>query len=306
MISNSLKPKAYKIIFLGEPNVGKTTLINQITNKYDTRKSARVTTSLDFAVIDNKIYGHDDITHLWDTAGQEKYDGLSKSLFRWPNCVILMYDVNDNKSLLRIKKYWLPIVYDLLETGERECDVSITPIILLGNKCDLMNKDTCSRYDFIYENLNNYIYSKERSNVEYVPFIFRDILRYDSRESYEENKYVYNYPTYISNPLIHNDFYDENDKRYVVYHRFICATDDNTLKELYLNIMKYTRKSIIEKGIIYNIDANTIINHGGSIHVSIKKRRYKETEKENHMNKNKPSKLDEKKIDLKCKHCLLL
>ena len=68
----------YKIILLGESGVGKSTFLNQIVNKSFSEKP--LTIGVDFGCI---VVEHKNLVyklHIWDTAGQEKFNSIISEL----------------------------------------------------------------------------------------------------------------------------------------------------------------------------------------------------------------------------------
>ena len=72
---------------------------------------------------------------IWDTAGTEKYMSINKALFQRVQGIILMYDISNVKSFNHLDK-WMELVKELAFG---------TPIILIGNKIDLVNDRTISK-----------------------------------------------------------------------------------------------------------------------------------------------------------------
>ena len=69
---------------------------------------------------------------IYDTAGQERYESLSRSYFKRADAVLLVYDISDKKSFKRIKDYYIKAI-------KENCKKDIT-ILLLGNKADKENE----------------------------------------------------------------------------------------------------------------------------------------------------------------------
>jgi small GTP-binding protein len=65
---------------------------------------------------------------IWDTPGQERYRTQTTSYFRGCDVIILLYDVTDRNSFIRIRN-WIAQI-------QIHGDVNVFKI-LLGNKCDL-------------------------------------------------------------------------------------------------------------------------------------------------------------------------
>ncbi|KAG2227073.1 hypothetical protein INT45_003803 [Circinella minor] len=136
-IANPLKK--YKLVFLGEQSVGKTSLITRFM--YDTFDNTyQATIGIDFL---SKTMYLDDRTirlQLWDTAGQERFRSLIPSYIRDSSifcnnqkCLLL-----DRASFMNTTK-WIDDV-----RAERGKDVII---VLVGNKTDLNDKRQVSVED---------------------------------------------------------------------------------------------------------------------------------------------------------------
>ena len=72
--------------------------------------------------------------NLWDTAGQEKFDALTKIYFKQAEAAIIVYDVTSEASFEKAQKW----VRDLIESEESNS----LPILkfLVGNKSDLTDE----------------------------------------------------------------------------------------------------------------------------------------------------------------------
>ena len=65
---------------------------------------------------------------IYDTAGQEKYNSICESYYRKADAVLLVYDISNKISFIKIKEYYCPKIKLL-------CKKNI-PVLLLGNKAD--------------------------------------------------------------------------------------------------------------------------------------------------------------------------
>lgn len=122
---NSLLRK-YKLVFLGEQSVGKTSLITRFM--YDTFDSAyQATIGIDF--LSKTMYLEDRTIRLqlWDTAGQERFRTLIPSYIRDSAVTIIVYDLTNRISFENVNR-WIEDV-----RAERGNDVII---FLVGNKTD--------------------------------------------------------------------------------------------------------------------------------------------------------------------------
>ena len=104
---------------------------------------------------------------IWDTAGQEKYMSMNKSLFQRVQGIILMYDITNRATFERLQ-IWLNLIKQM--TNE-------IPIILVGNKLDLEDNEEHGRIveynegdDFANENDIEFfeVSAKNGDNIENV------------------------------------------------------------------------------------------------------------------------------------------
>lgn len=128
--NNSLAPLAkYKLVFLGDQSVGKTSIITRFMyDNFDRHYQATI--GIDF--LSKTMYLEDRTVRLqlWDTAGQERFRSLIPSYIRDSSVAVVVYDVSNKTSFLNTAK-WVEDV-----RAERGNDVVIC---LVGNKTDLGN-----------------------------------------------------------------------------------------------------------------------------------------------------------------------
>ena len=124
------KEKSFKVVFVGESGVGKTSIINTFCNgRFDPFSTSTVSAScLKKDVITNGVKVP---LTIWDTAGQERFQSLIPMYTRSSNACIIVIDLSHPIALDQLIMY-----YDyLLEQLDYNCVVSI-----FGNKCDLINQ----------------------------------------------------------------------------------------------------------------------------------------------------------------------
>ncbi|GAA5904602.1 hypothetical protein JCM8208_004827 [Rhodotorula glutinis] len=122
--------KKFKLVFLGEQSVGKTSLITRFM--YDTFDNTyQATIGIDF--LSKTMYLEDRTVRLqlWDTAGQERFRSLIPSYIRDSSVAVVVYDITNRASFMNTSK-WVDDV-----RSERGNDVII---VLVGNKTDLNDK----------------------------------------------------------------------------------------------------------------------------------------------------------------------
>merc|ERR1712130_788840 len=122
--------KKFKLVFLGDQSVGKTSLITRFM--YDSFDNTyQATIGIDF--LSKTMYLEDRTVRLqlWDTAGQERFRSLIPSYIRDSSVAVVVYDVSNRQSFVNTAR-WIEEV-----RTERGRDVII---VLVGNKTDLVDK----------------------------------------------------------------------------------------------------------------------------------------------------------------------
>ena len=99
----------FKIIFLGEAGVGKTSILNRhFKRKFEEKLNSTI--GVDFY---KKIYEKNIkiCFQYWDTAGQERYKSLNKIYFQRVQGIILMYDITKRESFENLDS-WRNLIFN--------------------------------------------------------------------------------------------------------------------------------------------------------------------------------------------------
>lgn len=137
----------FKIIVLGDPGVGKTSLILRYTNNAFRRSYIP---TLGVHVSDKIFKINDAVVQLviWDLAGQQKFDTMRHQFYMGSDGFILVFDLTDLKSFENISNWFLDI-----QNQFKEQENLIGCII--GNKSDL-EEDIKIKFDNAKE-LSSYL-----------------------------------------------------------------------------------------------------------------------------------------------------
>ena len=125
-----------KVVFLGENNAGKTSLIQRYINGnfddfgYTTCPSCS-TKKINY---DKKNFCFD----LWDTSANERYRALTKIVISNADIIVLVYDITNQESFFELD-FWVDTVFK--KTGPEIF------FILVGNKSDLFEKEVITEED---------------------------------------------------------------------------------------------------------------------------------------------------------------
>lgn len=126
-MSLSQLSSGYKVSFVGDSNVGKTSIItrcNSTTFDQVTTPTVGVSNTQALIKIDEKKVS----LNIWDTAGQERFRSLVPVYLHDAKCVVLVFDISQRASFESLDS-WLQKIRD--ETDSR------TQIVVCANKCDL-------------------------------------------------------------------------------------------------------------------------------------------------------------------------
>ena len=126
----------FKFIIIGDPYVGKSNIIYRFTKNLFSEEY-NSTLNLDFTykniATNNKIYR----AQLWDTAGQQQFQSITRGYFKNSDCAILVYDITIRDTFNNIENW--------LERCKNDVNNNAS-FILVGNKEDLKDNRNIS-YD---------------------------------------------------------------------------------------------------------------------------------------------------------------
>lgn len=115
-----------KIIVVGDGTVGKSSL-SQRFSKGSFTSEYKKTLGVDFLTKRKEINNKEVEFLIWDTAGQEYYDSITKRYYKGANAAIIVFSVENKESFESISRW--------KEKISSEC--GRIPIVLVMNKIDL-------------------------------------------------------------------------------------------------------------------------------------------------------------------------
>ena len=125
-----MRKKICKVMILGDSGVGKTSILEQYVNRIFTGKY-KVTIGADFLTKDLTINEEKIMLQIWDTAGQEKYRGLSLAYYRGSEACVLVYDITNKASFTSLNS-WMETFFGQVP----ESQLDNFPLVIVGNKID--------------------------------------------------------------------------------------------------------------------------------------------------------------------------
>jgi len=131
-----------KVVLLGSQSVGKTCLVERyLYGKFNLGVTATVG-----AAFGAKKVTKNNVTitlGIWDTAGAERYEAMSRIYYRQARAAVVCFDVTDSASFGKVR-FWV----DELLANEPACDVYIvgTKVDLVGEKIREVEKNMVENY----------------------------------------------------------------------------------------------------------------------------------------------------------------
>ena len=194
----------FKTVMIGEPGVGKSSIISRGVNNIFTN-DYKATLCFDHSWKNYKVNNTKIRIQLWDTCGQEVYHSVIKNFYKSALCIFVVFAIDNNESFDQLS-FWLNEI-------KESCPDDIL-IFLVGNKKDKENERAVSKEkidNFIQSNnIVNY-YETSAANGENVDKLFEETVK----------------ELYIRNviPCL-NGFYSRNDstlnnsieKTHLVFH----------------------------------------------------------------------------------------
>ena len=123
-----------KVVLLGDSGVGKTCIISRyISGTFDENSATTNGASYCSKNVNYEKLGKNLLLDIWDTAGQEKYEALTKFFYKDAAVCILVYDITRKETFDNLKNFW----YSQL----KENSGSNVVLGVAGNKCDLYESE---------------------------------------------------------------------------------------------------------------------------------------------------------------------
>ncbi|XP_059089821.1 ras-related protein Rab-23-like [Tigriopus californicus] len=120
---------AIKVVVVGNGGVGKSSMIQRYCKGTFTKKYKK-TIGVDFLEKQITTSGEDLRLMLWDTAGQEEFDAITKAYYRGAQACVIAFSTTDKPSFNAVKKWKRKV--------EDEC--GHIPMVLVQNKIDLLSE----------------------------------------------------------------------------------------------------------------------------------------------------------------------
>ncbi|KAF0910411.1 hypothetical protein E2562_002876 [Oryza meyeriana var. granulata] len=128
---------SFKLVLLGDGRVGKTSLVLRYVNDVFSDKQ-EATVQASYLTKRLVVEGVPVTLSIWDTAGQEKFHALGPIYYRDADAALLVYDITDNDTFLRVTKW----VKELKQMANKDIVMAIA-----ANKSDLVRLKNIDTHD---------------------------------------------------------------------------------------------------------------------------------------------------------------
>ena len=138
----------FKVIIIGDPSVGKTSLLTQFsTEKFETKYIPTVGTNITKEIVELEKENASVNLMLWDIAGQPQFYMLHRPYFNGADAMILVFDITRTSTFSNVNNWYNTAV---------KYGLSAVPRILIGNKLDLKDerKITVAHAQHLSDKLN--------------------------------------------------------------------------------------------------------------------------------------------------------
>uniref|UniRef100_A0A023F8Z6 Putative gtp-binding protein n=1 Tax=Triatoma infestans TaxID=30076 RepID=A0A023F8Z6_TRIIF len=188
---------AIKVVIVGNGAVGKSSMIQRYCKGTFT-KDYKKTIGVDFLERQIECDGEEVRLMLWDTAGQEEFDAITKAYYRGAQACVLAFSTTDRDSFEAIQS-WKKKVED--ECGE-------IPTVLVQNKMDLVDQSVVEpeEVELVSRALGcRVVHTSVKEDVN-VNTVFRHLASRCLAELRAYNEEEYALPSNLIHPLTMNAF----------------------------------------------------------------------------------------------------
>jgi Ras-related protein Rab-24 len=164
----------FKVVLLGKEYCGKTSLVERYLNdRFVGENRYQNTIGAAYGSKKVTVEGRSLVVGIWDTAGSERYEAMSKIYYRNARAAILCYDVSDPDSFHRLR-YWIK---------ELQKNQNDTKMYLCANKVDLIHNGRLQKRLVDYhettdlaDEMGAKLYETSAKSGENVKELFNDIV----------------------------------------------------------------------------------------------------------------------------------
>ncbi len=177
-----------QLLIIGDSFVGKTSILDRYANnRFNSNYLATI--GLENFTKDEVINGKTVRIKLWDTAGQEKFQSLTKGFFRNAQGIMVVYDVTKSETYQNIK-YWTQSIKTHL--GSETDNIAV---IIIGNKIDSQVREVNKEEAELYSSELGYRYfetsAKTGQNINStIEYLVNEVLKINKNKAKTMNNNI--------------------------------------------------------------------------------------------------------------------
>jgi small GTP-binding protein len=177
-----------QLLIIGDSFVGKTSILDRYANnRFNSNYLATI--GLENFTKDEVINGKTVRIKIWDTAGQEKFQSLTKGFFRNAQGIMVVYDVTNSETYQNIK-YWTQSIKTHL--GSETDNIAV---IIIGNKIDSQVREVNKEEAELYSSELGYRYfetsAKTGQNINStIEYLVNEVLKINKNKAKTMNNNI--------------------------------------------------------------------------------------------------------------------
>ncbi|MHA1910877.1 MAG: Rab family GTPase [Candidatus Kariarchaeaceae archaeon] len=178
---SKIEKYVFKIVLLGNPAAGKTSLIARyMTNKFTQSYSITVGTNISMKSV--RFDTKEIQMAIWDLAGQDSFDSVRHLYYKGARGCVLIFDLTRRETLDSIKDWHAALVKDSFVKSR-------IPVVIVGNKLDLaaQREVTSEEAQIVADELGATYYEASAKTGKTVEEFFTKIA-HDIIDALEENE----------------------------------------------------------------------------------------------------------------------
>ena len=179
--------KKCQLLIIGDATVGKTSILRRFA--HDTFNPNYISTlGIDFFTKDVILEQKKIHIKIWDTAGQERYRSLTRGFFKNGQGILIVFAIN-NKDSFNGLNYWIDSIKNNINLENKNI-----PVIILGNKLDISDREVSKEEAKNFAKRNNYNYYEVSAKTgegidESIKILIKKVIE-ENEESYHNGKSI--------------------------------------------------------------------------------------------------------------------
>lgn len=256
---NQIESSFYRIILVGDTEVGKTQIINKYNNKLY-KEEYFPTYSIDFQIKTIRINGKLINIHCIDTQGSSDFAQDTGNVFiQKSDAFIYVFDITSRESLYNLSNYFEIIKLALTDSQKM---ISEKIVYLVGNKCDLiMNRQVTENEGRLEANKYNAKYievsAKTGINIDKLfDYLIQDITNLDHNSNIVDSGGGIIHKNIFNNNIDANNNIDTNSNDNINLNKDTNTNYNNNIINTNSNLLEKEKSALNYDNSSYYLKSN--------------------------------------------------